>query len=120
MRAKEWYPAIAGSDVDIDDVLDHVVAAVEQSEIVAADHSDRERVFAEPGPAVRRELPRRAVQPTNPLRGELLADVVELAVDACQPPAEALRDLLVGRERRGRPAIATQGRLGDGDDQAQL
>ena len=94
--------------------------SVEQREVITADHPHRQRVLHESGPAVRCQLSRCAVQPADALGGELLADVVELAVDAGEPPAQPPRHLLIGRQCGRRATVATQCRLGDGDDQSQL
>ena len=93
---------------------------IEQCQVVAADHPHRQRVLDEPGAAVRRQLSRRAVQPADALRGELLADVVELAVDAGQTPAQSPGHLLIGGQGGRRPPVAAQRRLGDRHDQPQL
>ncbi|MHB8244640.1 MAG: hypothetical protein ACYDGN_04665 [Acidimicrobiales bacterium] len=54
------------------------------------DEPGRDRVLGQPSPAVRGELPRSSMKVPDSLAGELLANVVELAIEPGERPGETL------------------------------
>src|SRR5699024_10781038 len=101
-------------------VLVRVLRPVQQRQVLGGDQPGEDRVLDEAGAAVAGELARPAPQPAHPGPVELVADVVELAVELRQRPAQALGGLCRGRHRAHARALPHQHRLGKREDQQPL
>ncbi len=97
-----------------------VAAPIEQDEIVGAHEPGRDGVLDEPRTAVRRELAPAAAQPVDADLVELLADVVELAVEGGHAPPES-RGRLGRLGTAARPAVGCDEHvLGERDHEQPL
>ena len=133
-RRERWAPGIraghereplvrraeCGSGGQGDRERPHGDRSVEEGEVALGDHPGRQGVLDEAGLAAARQLAGAAVQPARAGIRELLADVVELAVELGDGPAEPLGGIGRARDLAGAGVRAAQEPLAEGDDEQLL
>src|SRR5699024_1763819 len=93
---------------------------LQQRQVVGGDQAREDGVLDQASPPVAGELARASAQPAHPEPVELVADVVQLAVELRQLPSQPLRGLCRGGHGAHPGALAHQHRLGEREDQQLL